>query len=272
MSVLDWHPHPEVWALLAASAGGYVLAQRRWGAATRSQKTLFGLGLLTLLVASEWPVHELAERALYSVHMVQHLLISLIAPPLLMRGVPAPVWRGLLGAGARLRVVRTLSKPLLALVIFNAVIVLTHWPALVDASLRSEPIHFGVHLLLFSSAMLMWVPVLSPILELPALSYPGRMFYLFLQSLVPTVPASFLTFGDSVLYRFYAAAPRVTSLSALDDQRLAGLIMKLAGGFVLWAVIALLFMKWYSAERSSDWDALAWRDVDRQMRTGLSRG
>jgi putative membrane protein len=91
------------------------------------------------------------------------------------------------------------------------------------------------------------------------------MFYLFLMSLVPTVPASFLTFGHTVLYRFYETAPRIWPIDALTDQRIAGLIMKLVGGFLLWVVIAWYFFKWFSVEEREGVDVLEWSKLDRDL-------
>ena len=117
----------------------------------------------------------------------------------------------LVGGGLGVRqfraALRQLTRPLIALVIFNGVIVLTHWPMLVNAMLEHHSLHLVGHVVLFGSATLMWWPVVSPLPEMPTLSYPGRMLYLFLQSIVPTVPASFLTFGSTPLYSFYEQAP-----------------------------------------------------------------
>jgi putative membrane protein len=211
-----------------------------------AQVTAFALGLLTLFVAADWPMHDLAERSLYSIHMVQHLLISLVAPPLLLLGTPdwlarsvaRPIWG----------VVSRLSRPLVALLVFNAVMVITHWPALVDATLHSEPEHFAAHLVLFSAAMFMWMPVVGPLPELVRLSPPARCVYLFLQSIIPTVPASFLTFTSHPIYRFYAHVPRLWGLGATEDQRISGLIMKLGGGMLLWAAITVIFFLWSAEE------------------------
>jgi putative membrane protein len=162
--------------------------------------------------------------------------------------------------------VRVITRPLPALVIFNGALVFTHWPAMVDASVSSELAHFGLHALLVASAFVMWTPVLSPLLELPRLSYPGRMLFLFLQSLVPTVPASFLTFGSHPLYHVYETFPRLGGISALTDQRVAGLVMKILGGFILWGMIAVQFFRWYALERRTEGlDLLDWRDVDRDL-------
>ena len=229
-------------------------------AVTRRQVMLFAAGVATLWIAADWPIHDLAEQRLYSVHMVQHLLLSLVAAPLLMIGTPDWMWRVLLGKRG-LQVARQVTRPLIALVFFNLVLVVTHIPQLVTLSVRSEPFHFLLHVLVFTSALIMWSPVLNPLIELPTLSYPKRMFYLFLQSLVPTVPASFLTFGHTVLYHVYEEMPRI-GVSALTDQLVAGLVMKLVGGFLLWGIIAWYFFKWFLLEEREKVDVLEWTKLD----------
>lgn len=87
------------------------------------------------------------------------------------------------------------------------------------------------------------------------------MFYLFLQSFVPTIPASFLTFGSEPIYRFYAQAPRLWGLSAISDQQIGGLLMKIGGGLLIWAVIAALFFRWNYEEQTGAPDWLYWRDL-----------
>ena len=271
---MGWHPHLDVWLLVAGLGGGYAWAVRRLGprhvapgisTVTRGQATAFGLGVLAIWVAGDWPVHELAEGSMYSVHMVQHLLISLVAPPLLILGTPPWLARMLLRPAWVLRWVRRLARPLVALVVFNLVIALSHWPAVVDLSLRSEWAHLGIHVVVFGTALLMWMPVLSPVMELPRLPYPGQMMYLFGQSILPTIPASFLTFGDTPLYPAYEAFTRPFGLSAIMDQRIAGLFMKIVGGLLLWTVIAVIFFRWHQQETREGTDALAWRDVDREL-------
>lgn len=281
MATLHWHAHPDVWLLVGVCLGGYALALRRWGpsavepwerVASRRQIICWTLGVLTLWVAADWPIDTMADEYLFSVHMLQHLLFSLVAPPLLIAGTPVWLMRKLLRPAPVLRAVRVLCRPLPALVAFNVVVAVTHWPALVDLLLRSAPVHFGVHVAVFGTAMLMWMPVLSPLLEVPRLTPPVRIFYLFAQSLVPTVPASFLTFASSPFYEFYARAPRLWGISAVTDQRVAGLLMKLGGGAILWTVIAVVFFRWYQLEESEGVDVLRWHSVDRDLsKTRLDR-
>jgi putative membrane protein len=265
-----WHPHPDVWLLLLALAGGYGWAVRKVGprkvhpierVVTRRQVAAFAAGLLAIWVAADWPVHDVAEGYLYSVHMMQHVLLSLVAPPLLLVGTPAWLLRWVLGKRG-IAVARFVTRPLIALIAFNAVIAATHIPAVVQLAVTSEVFHLGAHAALVGTAFCMWSPVLNSLIELPKLSYPARMLYLFLQSLVPTVPASFLTFGRTVLYRSYADGPGLWGISPLTDQRAAGLLMKIIGGFLLWAVIAWYFFKWFATEEREGIDVLEWSKLE----------
>ena len=264
-----WHAHVDVWLLITTIAFAYAWAVKRVGptkvhaierAVTRKQVAFFATGLFFMWVAADWPMHDLAERRLYSVHMTQHMLLTLIVPPLLMIGTPDWLWRYALGKRG-IQVARQLTRPIIALIQFNTVIVITHIPNVVTASAQSEMLHFGLHFVLFWSAVIMWSPVLNPLIELPSLSYPVRMLYLFLQSLIPTVPASFLTFGHTVLYKVYATFPRIWGISAMTDQLMAGLIMKLVGGAVLWSVIIWYFFKWQNLEEKEGIDLLEWNKM-----------
>ena len=271
---VGWHPHPEVWALVAVLAGGYLWALRRVGPrnvspgdppASTGQVVSFLLGVTTLWVAADWPIHEISEERLFSVHMTQHLLLSLVAPPLLLLGTPGWLFRAIVRPVWMMRALRWLARPLVALLLFNGFIAVSHWPAVVELSVRSEAAHFGLHALLVGTALLMWMPVVSPVAEIPRLSYPGQMLYLFAQSIVPTVPASFLTFGSSPLYPFYAAAAPLAGLDPVIDQRIAGLVMKLLGGFILWGIIAVLFFRWHAEDELTGGDAPAWQEVERAL-------
>ncbi len=273
-----WLPHPDVWLLIAALAAGYAIAVLRVGprfavpggrVVTRLQLASWCCGLLALWVAADWPVHDIAEGSTYSVHMIQHLVLSMVATPLLLLGTPAWLLRWILGPPSRrFRLVRRAARFLPALVTFNVVLVLTHWPAVVDATLHHAGLHFLVHALIFLTSLLVWMPILSPLPEIPRLEPPSRMAYLFLQSIVPTVPASFLTFGTSVLYRYYAHRASIWGLSSIQDQQVAGLIMKIGAGLLLWSLIAVTFFRWAADEERAQQPRLR-RELSRELsRTG----
>ena len=110
------------------------------------------------------------------------------------------------------------------------------------------------------------MPLASPLPEVPRFQPLLRMLFLFLQAIVPTIPASFLTFGERPLYHFYDDVPRLyASVSALEDMRIAGLVMKIAAGFVLWVIIAIVFFRWYNAEEIGTSSRRVPRDLDREL-------
>lgn len=269
---LAWQPHLDAWLLVLALVGGYVAALRVWGprhgpasgAVTRNEAVCFALGVVAVWFAADWPVHALSER-LFSAHMLQHTVLSLVAAPLLILGTPGWVLRRLLRPAPVFAVARVVTRPLPALLIFNTWIAAYHWPAILDASVANDTVHVAAHVVWVATALLMWWPVLSPLPELPHLSYPLRMGYLFAQSIVPTVPASFLTFSQSPLYASYASAPELWGLTVLADQQIAGLLMKIGGGLIIWGVILVLFFHWAAEEESGGPDLLYWRDLRRDV-------
>ena len=269
-----WAPHPDVWLLVGAIAAGYAVAVKRLGprlaptgsaVVTRFQVTTFSAGLFAMWIASDWPIHDLGERYFFWVHMVQHTTYAIIAAPLLLMGTPAWLARWLLSPRWLLRSVRYLSRLIPATIVFNFVIIVTHVPVVVNASLHHALLHFGIHALIVLSSLIVWMPLLSPLPEVPRLQPLARMLFLFLQSVVPTVPASFLTFGDRPLYKFYETVPRLWGLSALDDMRFAGLIMKILVGFSLWITITVIFFRWHSAEDTGPPARRVSRDLDREL-------
>lgn len=261
--VLAWHPHWDIWATVFVLAFGYWYLIRRIAphvlgpdqpAVSRRQVVSYSLGVLILWGVSDWPFHDIAEESLFMFHMTEHLALGLIVPPLLLAGIPRWMARHLIGGPRMLPIVRRLAKAVPAFFIFNILIVGIHWPQIVTLMVTNELAHFLVHTVLFLAALLVWMPVFSPLPEVPRLPAPVRMLYLFLHSLLPTVPASFLTFGTEPIYPTYVDAPRLWGLSAIADQTLAGLIMKLGGGLILWGIIAVMWFRWFADEQR--WDQL----------------
>jgi putative membrane protein len=98
----------------------------------------------------------------------------------------------------------------------------------------------------------MWIPVIGLTKEIKQLSDPGKIAYLFMQSLLPTIPASFLAFGTEPLYSAYLEVDNIFNVSVINDQTMAGLVLKLGGGLILWIFILITWMKWYKTEKTFD--------------------
>ena len=253
--------HPEVWLTVAALIGlGFyvvrvvapVAVPAGAASVTGRQRLWFVAGVALLWISADWPMHDIAEEYLYSVHMVQHLLISFVVPPLLLMAVPEWLARLMVIDGSRsAKVLRRLVHPLVAGVAFNALQGLMHWNAVVDLSVRSGPFHYAMHLLIFTSALAMWTPVVGPLREFH-LSEPAKMVYLFAMSIVPTVPAAWLTFAEGTVYPVYDHAQRLWGISVTADQQAAGAVMKVLGGLYLWSLIAVRFFRYSGAQRRAD--------------------
>ena len=251
--------HPEVWLLIAFVVGSYTYAIRVIGrrvhptgeVVSKKQLRAFVAAVLLLWVASDWPMHDIAEEYLYSVHMVQHMVLSYFVPPLIWLATPAWLFDVVVGGGRARPIVRFLSRPPIAGVLFNLVIMVTHIPALVNRSVSNGPLHYFLHVLVVTSALLMWVSVLGPDKSWQ-IGYGGKMIYLFLMSVVPTVPAAWLTFAEGVVYKHYDIPIRVWGLSATVDQQVAGAVMKLGGGVFLWTVITYMFFKRFMSRFSAE--------------------
>lgn len=258
---VPWVPHPEVWLLVisAIAIGGFasrVLQPKAvaagYPAISRSQKTWFVVGLVAVWVASDWPMHDIAEDHLYAVHMLQHLLLSMLIPACFVMATPRWVIELVLPPGGQgWAWFEKASRPLVAGLVFNGLTMLLHWSQVVQWSADSGALHFGFHLAIFTSGLLMWMPVVGPVTEW-RLSAPAQCIYLFMMSLVPTVPGGWLVFAEGVVYRHYDTTARLWGIDVMADQQAAGAVMKLVGGIVLWVIIAIIFGRWAQAEALKD--------------------
>ena len=282
MNAWQFHPHPEVWVMVASIVAFGVYAVRVIGPkvvrdgspiVTGRQKLWFVMGVIVLWAASDWPVHDIGERYLYFVHMLQHLAFTMVVAPLFLMAMPTWLARLIVGDGWFAgSVLRRLCRPVVAGVLFNLAFVLVHYPPTVNASATNGALHFSLHVLIVTTALIMWTPVCGPLPEL-RISLPGQMLYLFCQSIVPTVPSAWLIFAEKPLYRVYDTSYRLANIDVISDQQTAGVIMKLGGGFFLWTVIFVLFFKWSArhqeAERRgvlvSERDVLTWDQVEAEF-------
>lgn len=273
--------HAEVWTLIVgvAALGWYTarVVQPKamtagYPAISLAQKLWFVAGLGLMWVVSDWPVHEIAEQHLYFVHMAQHLVLSMLVPLMFVLATPRWLFELLIVPGTPIwRFFRTGSKPLVAGIVFNLLTMLLHWSRLVQLSFDSGAIHFGLHLVIFVAGLLMWMPVFGPVDEW-RITPLAQCIYLFSMSIIPTVPGGWLVFAEDVVYRHYDTPDRLWGVDVLTDQQAAGVVMKLVGGFVLWALIFFIFTRWASREMAADEQARMERARSRNEFPGPSDG
>jgi len=256
-----FQPNIEVYLLVGFLIGAYTYLVRVIGpkavgpgeqVVTLRQLRCFVGSMVILFAASTWPIHQIGEDYLYSAHMLQHLMLSYFLPPLVLLATPEWLLRVLVGDGTTYRVVRFFTKPVVAAVLFNGVVMITHIPGVVNGSTVNGPFHFGLHFMVVLTAVLAWMPVVGPLPELQ-MRHGGKMIYLFLFSVVPTVPAAWLAMAERPVYSHYGNQPvRVWNIDPINDQQVAGLIMKVGGGFFLWTVVIYMFFKRFGLETSQE--------------------
>jgi len=251
LSPWRFQAHPEIWLLLVFLIGAYTYAVKVIGPQAGvpkdqilSRKNLMafigGIGLVWF--STDWPMHDISEEYLYSVHMFQHMVLGYFIPPLILIAIPQWLFRAVIGEGRAYRFVKWLSKPIIAGLLFNVVVMVTHIPGLVNRSAENSPLHYAMHILVVTTALCMWSPICSPAKEFH-IGYAGKTIYLFLMSVVPTVPAAWLTFAEDSVYKHYDIPIRVWGLSVETDQQLAGAVMKTGGSIFLWAIVIFIFFK-----------------------------
>ena len=234
LGMTSWTWEPTVLAGVLALAAAYAWLLRsggRYASWSPLARVYFAGGLLVLFLALSSPIDTGGDHYLFSLHMLQHLLLAMVVPPLLLLGLPEQ-WR----AFDRVRV-----SPLAANIIFNGVLAVWHLPFLYEATLRNDPLHVLEHLSFLAVGVLFWWPILVPAGHRHGMTAVGKMAYLTFAGVPPTILGLAFILSPTVLYPFYAAAPRVTPLSPLDDQLAAGLIMFGLGNLIYFAAVSIIF-------------------------------
>jgi cytochrome c oxidase assembly factor CtaG len=203
---------------------GRPVAARRW--------LPFALGLLTILVALVSPIDTIGETRLFSVHMLQHLLLGDLAALLLVLGLDGRLLRPLL----QLRIVhrlRVLAHPLVALPLWAVNFSVWHVPALFDAALRNDAIHALQHVSFVAFGMLLWAALLEPLPGPAWFSAPWKIPYVLVMWLVMLVLSQIFIWSSHAYYAPYVHDPRLWGMSPLDDQKAGGGVMLVESAFTM---------------------------------------
>jgi putative membrane protein len=207
------------------------------------QTISFLLGMLIMFLALVSPLDELGDSYLFSAHMVQHLCLTIIGPPLLLLGTPEWFVKPALRNKVIFNVAKVLTYPVVAFVLYNADFWLWHAPPLYNATLENQSIHILEHLTFIVFGLLYWWPIFSPSKDLPGLPIGGQILYLFLSGMPSVLLGAGLTFSPP-LYAPYIAAPRIWGISAATDQQLGGLIMWVPVSIFYIIIMSVLFIRW----------------------------
>jgi cytochrome c oxidase subunit 2 len=203
-------------------------------------------GLLLAMIAFLMPIDVLGMDHLFTVHMAQHLLLSLIVPPLLLLGIERKgLFRYLAHHHVLARCFKGLMHPFVASVVFNGNIWIWHAPLLLQVTMSSVPLHTAVNLLYLLTGLLFWCPLFDPLSEaMPTLSLGQKLVYLFFNDMPMMLLGAGLTFS-APLYVFTMTNPPMHMVVTAEDQQLGGLLMWVGGSvFLLVFVSSILFLRW----------------------------
>lgn len=244
-----WQPYLGAWLLVAVLAVGYALHLRRMAPALdpgsrRGRIFYFSTGLFALWLALDWPLAALGAGYLASVHMLRYLLISLVAPPLLLLGVPEATYHRLERWPRMTAVLRNLTQPLIAFFLFNVVVSVLHWPSLVDLLMSGQLGGFVLDISWLLAGLIFWWPLISPVPAYPRFTHVWKLAYLGLNGILIRPVFLYLLFARFPAYATYELAPPIGGTTALADQQLAAGVMKLGTALIMVTAMAIVFHAW----------------------------
>lgn len=256
---IDWlrwtiHPSTLIGIVSLGALYGWRLreAERAGDAPTRGQRLAFAAGLVALFAALNGPIHDLSDSYLFSAHMVQHLLLTMLVTPLLIVGTSGSMLRPLLARPLLAGIARRITAGPAAFAIFNVTLIAWHLPPLYNLAMADHGVHIVQHLCFLVTSVLMWWPLLSRVPELPPLSRPLQMLYICLLMIPMSIVGMIITYADEVLYPAYESAPRISGLSPHQDQLVGGLIMWIPGSLIYIAMLTIVFFKWAREAESEE--------------------
>ena len=270
-----WTWDPTILIGIAVWTVGYVFLigplRRRKGwepAISPTRQMLFHLGTLITFFALVSPLDHISDDFLLSAHMFQHLLLIMVAPPLWLLGFPANWLDPIIPKGWFSTLLRALTRPIPAFIIFNGVFLVWHIPALYTAALDHEAIHAFEHLSFIAAAFIGWWPVLGFLPKTaPRPSFAMQMGYCFGLMIPTTILAAIISFANSLIYPFYQDAPtvirtslvtaqaggtRLWGISALQDQQISGLMMWVPANMAYFLAFMVTFNRWFQVNEHHD--------------------
>jgi putative membrane protein len=249
--VITWPFDLTVYAGLLALYFGHALLARNVADAERKHTFYFGLGLLTLWVALETPIDPISDYYLDSVHMLQHVMLAYVAPPLMLLGLSP----GMVAQLVRVPGVRELTEPIPAQVIAGLVMIVWHLPPLYDATLNNPNVHVLEHVMFIGSGLVLYWPVLQATSARARwqMSSGAKLIYMLLATLPQDGVALALIFSRVPFYEYYTHAPRlINGFTALIDQTVAGAELMILGKATMAIAALAVFFRWFGEDQRAD--------------------
>ena len=248
---MTWPVDPTVYVGLVVLFLGHAWLAGTVDDAQRKHSLYVGLGLLTLWVALETPLDTISDHYLDSAHMLQHVLLGFVAPPLMLLGLSPQM----VGRLVRLPGVRAITEPVSAQVIAGLVMIVWHLPPLYDATLRSEDLHIVEHLTFIAAGVVLYWPILEATSAHARwqMSPGAKLLYMLVATLPQDGVALALLFSRVPFYDYYTHAPRlIGSLTPLIDQTIAGAVLMIVGKATLAVAAIAVFFRWFGSEHRAD--------------------
>jgi putative membrane protein len=259
LGVGDWSLEPTVTLGLLGVVVSYLALCRRgrlsaqdnvspWFGSVRWRPAFFGFAIVVAALALESPLDRGGDEYLLTLHMIQHLLLMMVVPPLFLLGIAGMPVAEDRSQSHTFKLWTWITRPWPATVLFNVVMLVWHLPVLYDSTLTTNPIHVLEHISFLATGIIFWWPIIDPLRSSAAagrfsLGPFQKIAMLVIGGIPPTVLGFVLAMGGSVYYDFYARAPRLWDISPLADQQIAGVIMLGAGNLIYFAAISVIFVR-----------------------------
>jgi putative membrane protein len=251
---------------------------------TKTQGSLFLLSMILLYAIKGSPV-DLLAHLMFWVHMIQMAALVLVVPPILILSIPNWFWSKIFSLGPIDSVFKVLTKPLVALILFNGLFSFYHVPIIFDHVMQNGWLHAGYSILLFFVATFMWWPLLNQLPEHQTLSGLKKVGYIFADGILLTPACALIIFADTPMYATYSdphvwgevmslcvgtanfdslnlSGPQLfSSISLLHDQQLGGVLMKIIQEIIYGVILGHVFFEWYRKDQA---------DTEQEMKQPLN--
>jgi cytochrome c oxidase assembly factor CtaG len=245
----SWHLEPSIFLGTALALALYVFQAARMGAAVSEWRILSYVGgALAMFLALASPLDAAAHESL-SMHMLQHVLLTTIGPPLVLLGLTPGLLAPVLRNGGVVSLLRRATNPVFCAAVFIVNMWLWHIPPVYEQALQNLGVHIAMHVSFITTGLLFWVPIVQP-LAFNRIHEGGRLLYLFAAGFPMELLALMLLASGSVLYSYYEGAGGVWGISPLADQQIAGLIMGVLGQAASAIAATLLFFRFLDREEA----------------------